>query len=310
MGARSPLVIYHKQLGDVLLLEPALAKLSAACGQSVALATRPAFASMVSLMDQVHIAESGLFRRASEVISFGPRPHACLIALSTCAPRKRLVTLREEHLRPWHRLCFPTERRVVPVSGIYRAEYFFQAMPVESNMAFRPPRLRQPPAEWLPGGLPEKYILIHATSAWPEKSWVAQAWARTIDELQRQGMGPFVITGGNAEWEREHVDAIQRACSVSLINLCGKTSLSGYMAVVANARLLLCVDGSSSHLATAFGVPALTLFGPSSRKGWHHASTTSIALDARDFSDRSSPSMADIPVEPVLAHALVLRSLS
>lgn len=308
MPSLSPLVIYHKQLGDVLLLEPALAKLSVACGQSVMLATRPTFAPMISLMENVRVAEGGWCRKASEVISFGPRPRASLIALTTCAPIKRLLTLRQENLRPWHRLCFPTERRVVPVSGIYRAEYFFRAMPAASDMAFRPPRLRHPPAEWLPESLPEQYVLIHATSAWPEKSWSAESWAQTIDELSRLGLGPFVITGGNADWEGEHVAAIERACSVPVTNLCGKTGLPAYLAVVANAGLLLCVDGSSSHLATAFGVPALTLFGPSSRKGWHFPSSTSVALDARDYSANPAPAVADIPVAAVLEHAQPLWS--
>jgi len=50
-----PLVIYHKQLGDVLMFEPALAKLAAFTGGTVRFSTRASFAPMISLM-----AEGGL----------------------------------------------------------------------------------------------------------------------------------------------------------------------------------------------------------------------------------------------------------
>jgi hypothetical protein len=290
-----------------LLLEPALAKLAAASGSNVTLATRPGFAPMLALMENVQPLAPGLFRRASKVISFGPRPRAGVLALSTRAPEKRLIVLHERHLRPWHSFVFTTGCRAVSGSGIYRARYFFDVMPVKSAMAFRSPRLCHPPHAWLPQNLPERYVLIHTTSAWPEKSWTAEAWAQTLDELHRQGMGPFVITGGNAEWELKYVADIERACSVPLINLCGKTSLDAYLAVVANAEILLGIDGSSAHLASAFGVPALTLFGASSRKTWHYPSDTSIALDASDFTDTSPTPVAAIPVEAVVQKVKILN---
>ena len=89
-----PLVVLHKQLGDVLLLEPALYKLANAVQSKVMLATRPEFSPMVELMQDVLPMPSGAFRRASEVISFGPRLRAGLIALSTSAQRKRLIVFR------------------------------------------------------------------------------------------------------------------------------------------------------------------------------------------------------------------------
>jgi ADP-heptose:LPS heptosyltransferase len=150
-------------------------------------------------------------------------------------------------------------------------------------------------------------VLIHTTSAWPEKSWSAQAWAHTLAELAGQAMGPFVLTGGNAAWEREYVADIERACSAPLINLCGKTGLQAYLAVVANADMLLGIDGSSAHLANAFGVPTLTLFGPSNPKTWHYSSETSIALDAREFTDATPPPVAAIPAEAVVQKAKMLN---
>ena len=122
-----------------------------------------------------------------------------------------------------------------------------------------------------------------------------------MNELARQGFGPFVVTGGRAEWESEYVQAIADAGGGDFINICGKTSLAEYLAVVANADALLCIDGSSSHLAAAFQRPAITLFGPSSPLHWHFPSPHSIAIDARTFCGERNPSTSHIPTETVVS---------
>ena len=70
--SNTPLVIFRKQLGDVLLLEPALAKLAAGTGGRVAFLTRPSFSPLLSLMEQVQPCGAGLSRTAGSVISFDP----------------------------------------------------------------------------------------------------------------------------------------------------------------------------------------------------------------------------------------------
>ena len=300
MSGPSPLVIFHKQLGDVLLLEPALAKLAQHVGGDVTLATRPAFTPMLSLMRHVQPVGTGLVRRASSVISFDPRSRACIQAMTTWAADKRLMVTRPQHLRAWHRFFFPAGCSAVNESPFYRAEYYFNRIPGPADMKFRPPELLPPPAEWLPKGLPDNYILLHTTSAWPSKSWLPEYWARTLTELDHRGVGPFVVTGGNAEWELDYVRKLADATRVPLTNLCGKTTLSQYLAIVANARALLCVDGSSSHLAAAFRRPAVTLFGPSNPLHWHFPAPYSQALDARDFVRENKPAASKIPPEAVV----------
>lgn len=302
----APLVIYHKQLGDVLLLEPALAKLAAASGSEVMLATRPAFSPMLSLMERVCPVPEGTFRRASQVVSFDPRSRACIQSLTTWAPEKRLIVSQAKYLKPWHALFFPAERRVTGDSTLYRAEYLFNAVPGDPAMAFRPPRLAAPPPDWLPAGLPTDYVLVHATSAWQRKCWRPEYWAQTMGELARHGIGPFVVTGGSAAWESEYVQAIADAGGAEFIDIAGRTSLAQYLAVVANARAVLCIDGSSSHLAAAFGKPAITLFGPSSPLHWHFPSPYSRAVDARDFSDERKPPAAHIPPQAAIGAFLDL----
>jgi ADP-heptose:LPS heptosyltransferase len=305
-----PLVILHKQLGDVLLLEPALAKLAAATGSDVMLAARPGFAPMLELMQHVRSLPEGLFRRASMVVSFEHRLRACIQALTTFAPEKHLIVMRENKLNPLHRLIF-SQRSAIYEGPTYRALYYYQTMPVPEAIPFRPPRLLPPPADWMPSGLPERYVVLHTTSAWPSKSWGSAAWAEVLDKLHAAGVGPFVITGGTEEWERAYVRELRSRTRASVIDLCGKTSLRGYLAVIAAAEMVLCIDGSASHIAAAFGKPVLTVFGgPSHTPQWHYPTETSVRIDARSFSAERKPALACIPVGPVFDSALALASLA
>ena len=81
-----PLVIFHKQLGDTLLLEPALAKLAAFHGEPVRLSTRASFLAMVDLMDGVVAEASVGMGRASRVISFSANGRAGFKTFLTSAP--------------------------------------------------------------------------------------------------------------------------------------------------------------------------------------------------------------------------------
>lgn len=303
---KTPLVIFHKQLGDVLLLEPALAKLAASVGGPVTLATRPAFAPLLSLMEHVQPLPPGFFRRAASVISFEARSRACLQAMTTLAAEKRLVVPFQKHLHWWHRFVFPTECRVDDEALLYRAKYFFAAMPGHDDMAFRPPRLKAPPKAWLPAGLPAGYVLVHATSAWQRKSWPAESWAEALTSLHEQGIGPFVLSGGDAPWERNYIETIGRATRAPLINLCGKTDLRGYLAIVANARMVLSIDSSAAHLAAAFQRPSVVLFGPTNPAHWHDPTPYSRLIDAREFVREKRPAVANIPVSAVVKAAAEL----
>lgn len=298
--SKSPLVIFRKQLGDVLLLEPALAKLSACSGSPVMLASRPAFNPLLQLMENVVPAPRSPLRRAAAVTSFDPTPKACLWALTTLALAKKLIVTRPKYLRPWHHLIYRDGCTSLDESRNYRAEYFFNAMPCSATIPFRPPRLQTPPANWLTVQLPEKFILLHPTSAWQRKSWPVQSWAQALNKLHALGVGPFVLTGGNAPWEAEYVAALEQASGVPLLNLCGKTSLTAYLAIVSKASLVLCVDGSATHLAAAFQRPSVTLFGPTHPLHWHYPSAIATLLDARNYSKELRPAVSNIPIEVVL----------
>ena len=298
--AKIPLVIFNKQLGDVLLLEPALAKLAAYTKGPVALSTRKAFAPLLSLMENVIPADEGFPATASSIICFDPKFKAWLHSFWTRAPIKSLIVTRPKHLRWWHKLVFREACKAINEDAFYRAQYFFEVMPGSAPMPFRPPRLLAPPVEWQLAGLPESYVVLHPTSAWKEKSWPVEYWAKALRELHEKGVGPFIVTGGNSAWETEYAQTLESLASLPLINLCGKTDLKGYLSLISKASMVLCIDGSATHLASAFERPSVTLFGPTHPLHWHYPSPHSTLVDAHHFASERKPTISCIPVDIVI----------
>jgi ADP-heptose:LPS heptosyltransferase len=75
------------------------------------------------------------------------------------------------------------------------------------------------------------------------------------------------ITGSAAE--RPVAEAIARAAGVPPDHvLAGRTDLLTLAAVVAAAGRVACGDTGVAHLATAFGVPSVVLFGPVPPAEW------------------------------------------
>ncbi len=288
------LVIYRKQLGDVLLLQPALEELAGR--GSVALATRPGFADLLSLMPgPVQLAPRWL-PRARQVYCLEARAGALAYAAQALGARRQLILTRDE--APWWQRLVMDEKRILLGGASYRAA-LFHAMAGGQPADFRPPRLRLPPVDWRPPGLPSAYGVIHPTSAWRRKTWSPQGWVEAL-----AGIGSdlvWVVSSGSGAWEVELAGAIAAGLGSRAVNLAGRTSLRQYLGLLAGARLVLAVDGSASHLGAAFGLPVLTLFGPTNPSHWHWPTPATPRLWAADFSGEGKPPVDAIPVPAVRA---------
>ncbi len=128
------------------------------------------------------------------------------------------------------------------------------------------PREAREAAEAL--ALPERYVVVHPGSARIEKFWPAERWARVIDDLSESIGLPTVVTGGPWKVEAEHLTEVARLSKQGFCNLAGKTSLTCMAAVLARASLAITVDTAALHLASAFGVPQVALFGPTNPFRW------------------------------------------
>ena len=286
------LVIYRKQLGDVLLLQPALAML--ASRGSVALATNPAFADILALMPGPVEPAPNWFPKARQIYCLEAKTSAMAYAAQGFGAQRTLMLTRDN--APWWQSLVFNEMRVVPGGSAYRAKLFHDALGGRPEN-FNPPSLNTPPPDWHSEGLPTNYGVIHPTSAWKRKTWSPERWIETlrgIDDSLR-----WVVSSGASPWEAKLAGKIAAGLGDQALNFAGKTTLRQYFALLAGARLTLCVDGSASHISAAFGNPTLTLFGPTNPAHWHFQTPETPRLWAADFVGESKPPVDSIPVAAV-----------
>lgn len=129
-------------------------------------------------------------------------------------------------------------------------------------------------------GLPDRYVLVHPGTAREEKFWPVTAWTALLDHLQDRHGVPLVLTGGDGEFERRHLDAILSGTRAPVLNLRGRLNLRELAGVIAGARLAVTVDTGAMHLAAAFQVPQVALFGPTNPFHWAPRHDRAVVLRA------------------------------
>lgn len=113
----------------------------------------------------------------------------------------------------------------------------------------------------------EKLVVVHPTSRWLFKCWHDERVAEVIDWLTVQGWRPVVTCGPSADElkrARHIVSLVRQPCLARL----GDMSLRQLAAFMRQARFFFGMDSAPSHMASAVGVPAVILFGPSQVRRW------------------------------------------
>jgi ADP-heptose:LPS heptosyltransferase/uncharacterized protein YjbJ (UPF0337 family) len=138
----------------------------------------------------------------------------------------------------------------------------------ESGIPADPSRLELPRGSRLRrnGSHPTGATVIHPGAASRARRWPAERWA-AVAAAERQAGRRVVVTGSAAE--RPLAERVARAAALDDEDvLAGRTDLIDLAAVVATAGRVLCGDTGVGHLATAFGVPSVLLFGPTPPEEW------------------------------------------
>ncbi len=99
------------------------------------------------------------------------------------------------------------------------------------------------------------YAVLVPGSAWETKRWHVEGFRRTVRYLGGRGYH-VVLLGGPED------AAINRrvADGLDVIDLAGKTSISDAMTIVEHAKLVVCNDSMSLHMASAFKIPTVAVF--------------------------------------------------
>ncbi len=110
------------------------------------------------------------------------------------------------------------------------------------------------------------FITLNPCSRWSYKEWPFSRWSTVIDWLWAQFSIPTVLVGTAAE--HEVCGALSDSCSGHCISLAGKTTLPELSALLSLSQLHLGVDSAAPHMASALGIPCLTLHGPTDWRLW------------------------------------------
>jgi hypothetical protein len=300
----SRLVIFHKQLGDTVLLEPVLRKHAQASGGVVDLLCPPAFEPLISLMSCARIASGRRRWLPDSVWAYDWGGRTTRAAVVTLCRDKHLLIPNGEWLCLRHRLGFQ-HHHVRSYQDRHISRYFWEETPVPGTPGyFSHVRLEMPPDAWAASfAAKEPYVLLNPVSAWRRKSYDAAKWAEVLSYAREIGLPRVLMSGGVDKWQRSHCAEIASAAKnmgVLVEDVSGCTNLKQFMHLVSRAALVLCVDGAASHLARGFGVPCLTIFGPSYRWMWHEQDTLNAAVDASEAGIGPRPAAFFIPVQSVI----------
>jgi ADP-heptose:LPS heptosyltransferase len=238
----------------------------------------------------------------------GPQSHRVLRALRPRAlPAFGHPEFPELEGPPWDPAEHEVERWCRLLSG-----YGFRPDP--GDLDLDPPG--PPRASPAPGA-----VVIHPGAAYPARRWPAGRYAAVAAALRAAGLD-VVVSGGPAE-----TGLAGRVAALAGLppaaDLSGRTSVLDLAALVGAARLVVCGDTGTGHLATAYRTPSVLLFGPVSPARWgpppHRTEHTVLTGRTGGGADRPDgdphamtpdPRLLDIDAGQVVAAAMESLSLT
>lgn len=146
------------------------------------------------------------------------------------------------------------------------------------------------------------------------KRWYPERFAAVADELCRKWGAKAVITGGPTE--RQIASEIVSAMEAKVLNLAGSTAVRELMALIKRCDFFITNDSGPMHIAAAFGVPLVAIFGPTDHTTTSPFSDRAVVVRQEEkcapCMKRECPTdhhcMTAVTAEDVLAAAESLRS--
>ncbi len=114
----------------------------------------------------------------------------------------------------------------------------------------------------LGAGLPRgsgPLVVVSPGSVWGTKRWIAERFSQLINLLVQRYQARVILVG--SPLDREQADCVLAACKSRILDLVGLTDLRELSALVRKADLLVTGDSAPMHIAWAFDVPTVAIFG-------------------------------------------------
>ena len=273
------LVIAPQWIGDAVMTEPLMRRLVAR-GEQITVGALPWVAPIYRAMP--HVVEVIELPFAHGGLQWGPRRALARTLQGRFEVAYVCPNSFKSALLPWWagipkrigyrgeaRVGVLTERLPNPRKGAHPPMVaFYSALSAEAGVAGDRPALRLPAADVTAvlnvlGLQPGRYYVFSPGAEYgPAKRWPPQHFAELATHLD----WPVVLLGSGKEKELcSHIANVANATAPGHCrDLSGRTTLDQALAVIAGAKALVSNDSGLMHVAAAFSVPQVAIFGSSS----------------------------------------------
>lgn len=279
-------VIRLRSMGDCVLTTPALGLLKAYRPDlQVRVVVEPRFAGVFEDSPDVDEISPRVGSRVDLALNLHGGTHSMWMALGSGA---KFRVGFAHHRYSWiysHRI--PRAQEILGEERpVHTAEHLASAM-----FWLGVPRSEIPRAKLIAGMPPPcpPYVAIHPFAAAAEKTWPAERFVAVADQMQAAGLQPVIVAG-----------PADNIAPFSKFRVKRNQPLSVLKSLMSGAALFIGNDSGPAHLAAAFGIPVVVLFGPSDPVTWAPWRTEARVLT-------SHGSITRIAVEEVMAAAEALR---
>lgn len=154
--------------------------------------------------------------------------------------------------------------------------------------------------------------VVHVGAFYGSRQWPVERFAEVARMLSADGM-TVVFTGSTADAPRAHAAAAQAGLRDESV-LAGRLELDGFAALVADAAVVISADTGAAHLASAYRVPSVVLFGPAPVEEWgppadgpHIVLTDASVRRGDSFGSEPDPAILAVTAADVVRAARSLR---
>jgi ADP-heptose:LPS heptosyltransferase len=288
------LALQLKRIGDLVLTTPALRALHAVWPEAhLALGVMDGTAGLLPAIPWIH---SGIvFGRGrgwapwQQVLTggwdlcldfTGNDRSAVATAMSRARTRCTFASVQRKWVRarPYNAWC-PSKVREVHTAQHY-LNLVAETVPGHAVVNDLQPELSLPPDVPAGNQTGGEYALLHPGTARPEKYWLPERWGEVVRHLhEKHGLRTIFSCGPN-EFERAHVRSIPCAVTPGKSEIREPRDLIALTALAAGARLVVSCDTAVVHLAAAFRVPQVALYGPINPFHWRPLHDRAVVLSA------------------------------
>lgn len=105
----------------------------------------------------------------------------------------------------------------------------------------------------------DNLLIIHPSASCRSRVWPGERFAQVADKLVQKYNFKVIIVSGVEDVQKAEV--VVKNMHTKVLNLTGKTSVSQLASVLKRCKLFISTDSGPMHIASALGVPVVTIFG-------------------------------------------------